>query len=126
MTKADIKHFQRQLLALQHRLGDNVSGLENEALRPMGGQSGGNLSDVPLHPADLGSENYEEEIALDLLENEQNILFEVSEALDRIEKGTFGRCEECGTEIPRERLEALPYTRHCVRCAHVLQTQGVP
>jgi RNA polymerase-binding transcription factor DksA len=58
---------------------------------------------------------------LDLLENEAHLLAEVNHALARIERGPFGRCENGGREIPRERLEALPYARYCLRCARELQ-----
>jgi DnaK suppressor protein len=77
---------------------------------------------VPVHPADLGTDNYEEEVTLGLLENEDPLLAEVNDALDRIEQGTFGRCEECRQEIPRERLEALPYARYCLW--HALEFQN--
>jgi DnaK suppressor protein len=76
---------------------------------------------VPVHPADLGTDNFEEELSLGLLENEAQLLTEVNDALDRIERGTFGRCEECGQEIPRQRLEVVPYARYCLRDARRLQ-----
>jgi DnaK suppressor protein len=125
MTKAEIDSYRQRLLALKKRLGGDESELEEEALRPLGGESGGGLSDVPVHPADLGTENYEEEITLDLLENEAHILAEVNDALARIEQGTFGRCENCGQEISRERLDALPYARYCIRCARKLQAGAI-
>jgi DnaK suppressor protein len=121
MTEAEIKSYRRRLLALKKRLGGELSELEEEALRPIGGEASGNLSDVPVHPADLSNENYEEEVTLGLLENEAQLLEEINDALDRIEQGTFGRCENCGQEISKERLEALPYARYCVRCARKLQ-----
>jgi RNA polymerase-binding transcription factor DksA len=79
---------------------------------------------VPVHPADLGTDNDEEEVALDLLENEEQILVEINDALGRIEQGTFGRCENCQQEISRERLDALPYARYCIRCAQKLQRRA--
>ena len=117
MTTAEIQYYRRQLLGLKKRLGGDLSELEEEALRGVGGEASGGLSDVPIHPADLGTENYEEEVLLGLLENEDQILTEINDALDRIEQGTFGRCENCGQEIGRERLKALPYARNCVLCA---------
>jgi RNA polymerase-binding transcription factor DksA len=102
---------------MRKRLGGDISELEEETLRPVGGEASGDLSDVPLDPADLGSDNYEEEVSLGLLENEEQLMEEVNTALERIGQGTFGRCEQCQTEIPRERLNALPYTRYCIRCA---------
>ena len=121
MTKAEINSYRLRLLALKKRLGGDLSKLEEEALQPVGGEASGGLSDVPIHPADLGTDNYEEEVTLDLLENEDQILAEINDALARIEQGTFGRCENCHQEISRERLEALPYARYCIRCARKLQ-----
>jgi RNA polymerase-binding transcription factor DksA len=121
MTQAEIKSYRVRLLALKRRLGGVLTDLEEEALRPVGGEAAGGLSDVPVHPADLGTENYEEEVSLGLLENEIQLLTEVNDALRRIEQGTFGRCEECHQPISRARLNALPYARYCLRCARKLQ-----
>jgi len=121
MTKAEIDPYRRRLLALKRRLVGDLSELEEESLRPVGGEPSGGLSDVPVHPADLASDDYEEEVILGLLENEAQLLAEVNDALDRIGRGTFGRCENCGREISRARLEALPYARYCIRCAQKLQ-----
>ena len=85
MTKDDIKRYRRRLLALKKRLGGDLSALEEQALRPVGGEAAGGLSDVPVHPADLGTDNFEEELALSLLENEEQLLEEVVDALARID-----------------------------------------
>jgi RNA polymerase-binding transcription factor DksA len=113
MTEAEVQTYRQRLLGLKNRLGSDLSGLEEEARRPIGGEASGGLSDVPLHLADMGTDNYEEEVTLALLENEEQILAEINDALARIAQGTFGRCEECQQEISRERLEAVPYTRYC-------------
>ena len=122
MTRAELDHFRRRLLALKKSVGGVLSKLEEEALRPVGGESAGGLSDVPLHPADMGTDNFDEELDLALLENEQQLLVDIDDALARIKAGTYGRCENCHREIPRERLEALPYARYCVECADKLET----
>jgi DnaK suppressor protein len=122
MTQAEIQTYRRRLLALKKRLGSALSELEREALRPVGGEASGGLSDVPLHPADLSADNYEEEVTLALLKNEEQLLEEIAAALARIAQGTFGRCEECQQEIPKERLQAVPYTRYCVQ--HARKRQG--
>jgi DnaK suppressor protein len=120
MTKAEIDEYRRLLLTLKKRIAGDLSDLEEEALRPSGGEAAGNLSDVPIHPADLGTENFDEEIAVTLLENEGRILSEINDALARIEQGTFGKCENCHQEISRDRLRVLPYARYCIRCARQL------
>jgi RNA polymerase-binding transcription factor DksA len=121
MTKTELNSHRQQLLALRDRLNANVSHLTDEALRTDGGEAGGNLSHMPIHMADLGTDNFEQENTLNLLANEEQMLAEISAALDRIDNGTFGRCEECQGEIlPKARLKELPYTRYCVDCARKL------
>jgi len=124
MTKTELEHWRQRLLALKKRLGADLSQLEEEALQPVGGEAGGSLSDVPLHPADLATANYDTEVGLELLENEAQILKEIDDALARIDKGTYGICENCHREISRERLEAVPYARYCIRCARKFQDQA--
>jgi DnaK suppressor protein len=123
MTKAELDHYRKRLLEMKKRLMGDVSELVEEIQRPIGGEAAGNLSDVPVHPADLGNENYEEEVALDLIGGEAQILAEVNDALARIENGTYGVCENCHRKISKERLEAVPYARYCIRCARKLQGQ---
>ncbi len=71
----------------------------------------GNLSNVPLHLADVGTDNFDQEFTLSMIENEQETLDQIEEALGRIDAGTFGKCEECGGTVAKPRLQALPYTR---------------
>jgi RNA polymerase-binding protein DksA len=121
MTKSDLENYRRTLLTLRSRLSGNISHLTEEALRTNGNQTGGNLSNAPIHMADLGSDSFEQEFTLSLLQNEEQVLEQIREALERIEHGTFGRCEECGGVITKGRLQAVPYARHCVKCARKVQ-----
>jgi RNA polymerase-binding protein DksA len=121
MTKADLDSFRQALQALRSRLNGEVSHLADEALRSTGGEASGSLSNAPLHLADLGTDAYEQEFTLSLLQNQEQALEEIGHALDKINRGTFGRCEECDNPIPKGRLQALPYARHCVDCARKLQ-----
>jgi RNA polymerase-binding transcription factor DksA len=121
MTKPDLDAYRTTLQAMRTRLTGDVSQLESEALRSSGGTANGGSSNAPSHPADLGTDNFEQEFALSLLQNQEQVLQEISDALDRIKKGSFGRCEECQGVIPKPRLQAVPYTRHCVACARKLQ-----
>jgi DnaK suppressor protein len=117
MTKSDMKVYRDRLVALRERHNGDASHLADEGLRRAGGGGGGNLSNMPIHMADLGTDNFEQEFTLSLLQNEEQVLEEIAAALERILHGSFGRCEECDGEIPRVRLEAVPYTRYCVDCA---------
>jgi RNA polymerase-binding transcription factor DksA len=121
MTQADLQSYRQQLLDLRKRLRGDVSHLTSEALRKTGGEASGSLSNTPIHMADLGTDNFEQEFTLGLIQNEEQALDEIAGALDRLDQGAFGRCEECQKDIPRARLQAIPYTRHCVECARKLQ-----
>jgi len=124
MTKAELETYREALLTLRQRLSGDVSHLTDEALRARGGEASGSLSNAPLHLADLGTDNFEQEFTLGLLQNQEQTLDEIGEALERIHQGTYGLCEECEASIPKARLQALPYTRHCVACARKLQQRS--
>jgi RNA polymerase-binding transcription factor DksA len=124
MTKSDVEQYRRQLLDLSHRLKGDISSLAKEALRSTAGDQSGGLSKLPLHLADLGSDSYDHELAISFLENDNQIAEEIKLALERIDGGTFGRCEECKQSISKERLQAVPFTRYCIDCARQLEERG--
>jgi RNA polymerase-binding transcription factor DksA len=121
MTTTDVEAYRQHLLALLNRLNGDISHLADEALRKNQREASGNLSSMPIHMADIGTDNFEQEFTLNLLQNEEQVLTEIAAALERINQGTFGRCEECTNVIPKARLGALPYTRYCVDCARKLE-----
>ena len=108
-------------MGLARRLKGAVADVGSAAFRKTGGEASGSLSNAPLHPADLGSDNFEQETSLSLLQNEEQLLDEIAAALERIKHGTFGQCEECKGAIPKARLQAVPYARYCVDCARKLE-----
>jgi len=116
MTKTEMEGFRQQLVKLRERLNGDVSSLTEEALGKAN-SAGGNLSNMPIHMADLGSDNFEQENTLNLLANEQAALEEIADALERIRQGSYGKCEGCETMIPKPRLKEIPYARYCVNCA---------
>jgi RNA polymerase-binding transcription factor DksA len=120
--KADCEVYRRRLAAWSRRLRGDIVDLEEEALRGVGAEPSGGLSNVPLHPADLAASASEETVALGLLGNEEHMLAEVDAALTRLDAGTFGRCEKCCQPIPRRRLEAAPYVRYCIDCEKERET----
>jgi RNA polymerase-binding protein DksA len=123
--KADEVESYRQLLHnLRARLRGDLDQMTDEALNRTGREGSGNLSNLPLHMADIGTENYDQEFTLGLIENEQGTLEQINGALGRIENGKFGLCDECGEPIAKPRLQALPYTPHCIECARRMETRG--
>jgi RNA polymerase-binding transcription factor DksA len=120
----ELDTFRQTLGSLRARLRGDLDQMTDEALRRNLANGSGNLSNVPLHMADVGTENYDQEFTLGLIENEQGTLELVNEALARLDSGTFGLCVECHDPIPKPRLQAIPYTRHCIRCARQVENGG--
>ena len=89
MTKADLESFRETLQSLRSRLTGDVSHLTDEALRSTGGEASGSLSNAPLHMADLGTDNFEQEFTLGLMQNQAQALTEIDDAL-----GLFRRDEQ--------------------------------
>jgi RNA polymerase-binding transcription factor DksA len=126
ISEVEARAYRQRLLALMRRLDRDQSQLKEEALGPTGGEASGGLSDVPLHLADLGSHSFEQELTLGLLESEEQLIEEINAALDRLDQGIYGHCAACKQEIPKERLQALPYARYCVACTRARQRKTTP
>ena len=117
MKKSEMKVYKELLLAMRSRLRGDVHAMADAALNKTRAEASGDLSLMPIHMADVGTDNYEQEFTLSLMQNEEGVLELVESALERIESGEFGNCLECQGRIPKTRLSALPYTPYCVKCA---------
>jgi DnaK suppressor protein len=117
MTRIERNAYWKRLHAMAGRLGRELRAIEDEARQSSGGEASGGFSDVPVHPADLGSRETEEVVNLSLLDREQMLLAEIDAAIGRLRRGTFGECDACHRPIGKVRLRAVPYTRHCAMCA---------
>ena len=121
LVNANAKHFRELLLEKRREILRNVSEFEDEALRKSRLDATGDLSSMPIHMADLGTDNYEQEFALGLMDSERKLLREIDNALGRLEKKTYGICEGTGKPISKARLEAQPWARYCVEYARKLE-----
>ena len=114
----DLEHFRDLLLAKRREIVGDMSSMEREALRSSGGT---NLSTLPIHMADMGTDNYEQEFTLGLVEKDRNLLREINAALGKIQNGTYGICEGTGKPIAKARLEAQPWARFSIEHARTLE-----
>jgi RNA polymerase-binding transcription factor DksA len=121
LSKAELQEYKNLLLVRKRVLQGDVKGLENEAMKK--GGDGGDLSTLPMHLADLGTDNFEQDLSLGLMESESDELQQIEEAFERIIDGSFGLCETCKKKIPKERLKAIPYARLCIGCK--MKEEGV-
>ncbi|MES2571415.1 MAG: TraR/DksA C4-type zinc finger protein [Verrucomicrobiota bacterium] len=111
-----------RLIQLRDNMLDSMSGVAKDTLRSRA--EGSEASAFGMHQADAGSDAYDRDFALSLLSQEQDALYEIEEALKRIELGTYGNCEMSGKPIAHARLEAIPFTRYTVECQAQLEKQN--
>ena len=126
MNKREMKVYKQLLRTLRGRLRGDVSAMADAALNKTRSEASGDLSSMPIHMADVGTDNFEQEFTLSLMESEEVTLVQIDAALERIDDGVYGQCVECEARIPKARLNAIPFTPHCVKCASKLQGNGRP
>lgn len=115
-VKAEWQTYYERLLELREQLLRQMDGLAKESAEEIAGYS--------LHMADSGTDNFDRDFALSLLSSDQDAIYEIEEALKRIEKNTYGVCELTGKPIPKARLEAIPWTRFTVQAQAQLEREG--
>jgi len=116
MNKRELVKYERALVAEKQRILKQ-GNFTDEVMEASGPDVTGDLSSHRTHMADQGTESYQTEMASRLKGMESTALREIDDALKRIEKGTFGRCENCDEEIPRARLDVVPHARLCIKCS---------
>ena len=121
MKKIEMRPYKKVLIALRARLRGDVNALADAALGSTA-EANGELSSLPSHMADLGSDTFEQDNTLRLMDNEELVLEEIEGAIERIEAGAYGTCTECEGRIPKMRLNVSPYTPICVKCASELES----
>jgi len=113
MMNNNLTLHRERLLALRARLQGDVTQMADNALN----KDHSKTTSMPTSMAELGSDNFDQELTLSLLGNEKHSLDQIELAIGRIEDGSYGQCEKCRARIPKSRLDAIPYAADCVRCA---------
>ncbi len=114
--KPEWDKYYHRLLELRDQLLRQMNGLAKESAQEMPGYS--------LHMADSGTDNFDRDFALSLLSSDQDAIYEIEDALKRIEKKTYGVCELTGKPIPKARLEAIPWARFTVQAQAQMEREG--
>jgi RNA polymerase-binding transcription factor DksA len=120
MTDKKVQRFRDQLLEMRLRIQSEVEYIDQARVQLV--RRPGDLSDVPLHNADSDAEGLDVDLAVDAALRDE--LREINEALERITKGTYGKCERCQKPIAEERLEAIPYARYCIACVRSMEEEA--
>jgi RNA polymerase-binding protein DksA len=126
LTRKELREFEALLLTKRHELVGSVGNLTDEALGRNRRDASGDLSSMPIHMADLGSDNWEQEFTLGLIDSERKLLREIDEALARIKEGTYGICLATHRPILKERLRAKPWAKYCIEYVRLQEAGRVP
>ncbi|MCA9284806.1 MAG: TraR/DksA C4-type zinc finger protein [Phycisphaerales bacterium] len=122
LKKKDLDHYRDLLLQRRREILGLVENMEDEALR----SRGGNLSTMPLHMADIGSDTFDQDFNLSLAEQERSVLGDIDAALTRIKTGTYGICQATGKPIPKARLDAKPHAKYTIEAARAIESGRRP
>jgi len=114
--KKELADFRKLILKRKEEIQDDIKHISEETLKKTQKDSSGDISGYTYHMADVATDNYDREFSLGLASNERGFLYELDDALKKVEEGTFGICEECKSFISKSRLKAVPHARLCVKC----------
>ncbi len=116
LTSQELTQYRKLLRVRLGFLSGNVESISNQAFNKSPQSTSGDLSKVPVDIADVSAEAYERELTLGILQNHEDEMRQLEDALKRVEEKTFGLCERCKKRIPKGRLQIVPYARHCIQC----------
>jgi len=115
MTRQELLKYKKLLLKIREGIAGDISHIAKESLKSQK-ESSGDLSGYSFHMADMASDSYDRELSLNIASEEQEIVYEIDDALKRIKEGKFGKCISCDKKIPQKRLSAVPYAKYCIQC----------
>ena len=123
MIKKELDRYKKLLLKKKEEILQAMAHIEKDTLNQSQRDASGDLSGYTLHMADIATDNYDREFSLGLATNAQEILYEIEEALKRVQEKNFGDCLTCGKPINRRRLTAIPYASLCIACQSKEETK---
>ena len=116
LTKKDAEYFKKLIMQIKEKVIDEIKHISDDTLKKSQKDASGDISGYTYHMADVASDAYDREFSLGLASNERQSLYELDDAIKKIEEGTFGICEECKSLISKTRLKVVPFARLCVKC----------
>jgi RNA polymerase-binding protein DksA len=126
MAKRESNQYKKLLIKQKELITGEIQHITKDALSKSPKDASGDISGYTYHLADVATDSYDREFSLGIASNERDILYEIDEALKRIGEGAYGRCLECGCQITKRRLKAIPHTKYCIKCQKDLETGQKP
>ena len=115
MNKSETAKLKKLLLEKREEMSGDINSIARENMKSLK-EASGDLSGYSYHMADMASDSYDREMSLNIATGEQKVIYEIDEALKRIDEGSYGLCVSCDKKIPVKRLSALPYAKYCIQC----------
>lgn len=115
LTKTQLKQFHQLLIAERAKVAGEIKSIAQETSKSPR-EASGDLSAYTVHMADMAADTYERELSMDLVSNEQAVLYQIDDALKRMDEGAYGVCQQCNKPITMTRLKAVPYASLCIQC----------
>jgi RNA polymerase-binding protein DksA len=116
MLKADLAAFKKLILKKKEDIIEHIREISEETVKKSQKDASGDISSYTYHMADVATDNYDREFSMGRVSEDREFLFELDDALKRIEDGSFGICEDCGALVSKTRLKAVPSARLCIKC----------
>lgn len=116
LAKKELVFYKKLIARQKEEILDGIKHISEDTLKKSQKDAAGDISGYTYHMADVATDTYDREFSLGLASNERQLLYELDDALKKIEDGSFGFCEECKGSIAKNRLKAVPYARLCVKC----------
>ena len=121
-TKEQVKQFRQLLITERAKLAEEIKTIAREASTSPRDASG-DLSAYTVHMADMAADTYDRELSMNLVSSEQELLYQIDDALKRLDDGSFGICQQCSQPIAMSRLKAVPYASLCIACQRAKEQQ---
>ena len=115
-TKKELQEFKKLVIKKKEEILEDIKHISDDTLKKSQKEASGDISGYAYHMADVATDSYDREFSLGLASSERNFIYELDDALKRIEDGTFGVCQDCKSLIAKGRLKAVPHARNCVKC----------
>ena len=115
INKDQLKQFRQLLITERAKLAGEIKNIAQETSKSPR-EASGDLSAYTVHMADMATDTYERELSMNIVSSEQELLYQIDDALKRLDEGSFGVCQQCNEPITMSRLKAVPYASHCITC----------
>ena len=116
LNKKELAEYKKLILKKKDEVTDDIKHISEDTLKKSQKDASGDISGYTLHMADVATDTYDREFSLGLASNERKVIYELNDALVRIDDGNFGVCQDCKGLITKTRLKAIPHARLCVKC----------